>query len=71
MKWLSDQNISYDVVRQLHDFFSGCTHLSNAGLSNASDNGISSFAKVNGNCIMTFDYDFVDFSALKVLQPKS
>jgi predicted nuclease of predicted toxin-antitoxin system len=40
------------------------------GLLNATDMAIWNFAKENNFCIVTFDYDFIDFSILKGAPPK-
>ncbi len=70
MKLLFDQNISFRVVRKLHDIFPECAHLSAFDLINSTDIVIWNYAKENNYCIVTFDYDFVDFSILKGSPPK-
>ena len=70
MKLLFDQNISYKVVRRIQDIFPECSHISKIGLHNSSDIAIWNFAKENNYCIITFDYDFIDFSILKGAPPK-
>ncbi len=70
MKLLFDQNISFRIIRRLQDIFQGCVHVSTAGLLNSTDTAILSYAKNNNFCIVTFDYDFVDFSILNGAPPK-
>ena len=66
-----DQNISFRIVRKLQVEFKDCQHVSDAGLLNATDTEIWNYAKKNDYCIVTFDYDFVDFSILKGIPPKT
>lgn len=61
MKLLFDQNISYKLVRKLDGVFANCAHVSNVGLVNSTDISIWNFAKDNNYCIVTFDYDFIDY----------
>ncbi len=70
MKLLFDQNISFRIVRKLQVVFKDCQHVSDADLLNATDTEIWNYAKKNDYCIVTFDYDFVDFSILKGIPPK-
>lgn len=70
MKLLFDQNISYKVKRKLQETFPESSHVSNVGLHNSTDIEIWNFAKENNFCIVTFDYDFIDFSILKGSPPK-
>lgn len=70
MKLLFDQNISYKIVKRLQQNFPQCAYFSQLGLVNAKDISIWNYAKENGCCIVTFDYDFIDFSILKGAPPK-
>ena len=70
MKLLFDQNVSYKIVRRLQEDFPGCSHISNIGLLDATDNAIWEYAKNMDYCIVTFDYDFIDFSMLRGAPPK-
>ncbi len=70
MKLLFDQNVSYKIVRRLQEDFSDCSHISSLGLLDSSDNTIWEYAKNNNYCIVTFDYDFIDFSMLRRAPPK-
>jgi predicted nuclease of predicted toxin-antitoxin system len=70
MKLLFDQNISYKIVKRLQENFPQCAHVSQLGLENSKDISIWNYAKENDFCIVTFDYDFIDFSILKGAPPK-
>ena len=70
MTLLFDQNISYKIVKLLSGIFPGCAHVTKAGLTNASDDEIWTFAKRNNHCIVTFDADFINIMTLKGLPPK-
>ena len=70
MKLLFDQNISFKVAKKIQTLFPGSNHLSDLRLTGAKDIEIWEFSKVNGYCIVTFDFDFIDLSTLKGSPPK-
>ncbi len=70
MNRLFDQNISYKVAKRLQDIFGGASHVSDLGLLNKSDVEIWDYARLNNNVVITFDYDFIDLSALRGYPPK-
>lgn len=70
MNLLFDQNISFRIVKELENTFTGCSHISNFGLLDRNDIQIWNFAKENNFCIVTFDYDFIDLSVLNGSPPK-
>mgnify|MGYP001609016424 CR=1 FL=1 len=70
MKLLFDQNISYKVVRKLSAVFPDAKHISDVGHQNSNDSQIWEYAQANNFCIVTFDSDFIDISALKGFPPK-
>ncbi len=70
MKLLFDQNISFKVAKKIQDVFFGAKHLSDLRLEGSKDIEIWEFAKNNGYCIVTFDFDFIDLSTLKGSPPK-
>lgn len=70
MKLLFDQNLSFQIAKNIQDVFPEAKHLSDVGLQNCGDNEIWSFARVNNYAIVTHDSDFIDISALKGFPPK-
>ena len=70
MTLLFDQNISYKIAKIISDTCPNCIHVSKAGLTNASDDDIWTFAKKNNHCIVTFDSDFLNIATLKGHPPK-
>ncbi|MCX6279783.1 MAG: DUF5615 family PIN-like protein [Bacteroidetes bacterium] len=70
MKLLFDQNISFRVVKQLRDIFSGCKQVRELNLENSTDRQIWEYAKDNGFVIVTFDSDFFDLTILFGIPPK-
>lgn len=70
MKLLFDQNISFKVVKKLGVVFPDAKHISDVGHANSNDSQIWEYARVNDFCIVTFDSDFIDISALKGFPPK-
>lgn len=70
MTLLFDQNISYKVARKIQDVFPSAKHLSDLRLEGLKDVEVWEYAKNNGCCIVTFDFDFIDLSTLKGSPPK-
>ncbi len=70
MKLLFDQNISFKVAKNSQHLFIDSKHISDVGLSFSLDIEIWEFARNNNYCIVTFDADFIDISALKGFPPK-
>ena len=70
MKLLFDQNISFRIEKKLSNSFNLSKHVSNLGLSNASDIAIWDYAKLEQFTIVTFDSDFYDLSLLCGCPPK-
>ena len=64
MRLLFDQNISFRIMKVLHEKFSGSTHVKKEGLINASDKQIWDFAKSNEFTIVTQDSDFNELNIL-------
>ena len=67
---LFDQNISFKVPKGIQTFFPGAKHLSDLRLETYKDMEIWEFAKANNYCIVTYNFDFIDNSALKGFPPK-
>jgi predicted nuclease of predicted toxin-antitoxin system len=59
MKLLFDENLSRRLVRAVQGFFPGSVHVTETGLSSASDRRIWDFAGQNGFAIITADADFI------------
>lgn len=70
MKLLFDQNISFRVIKKINDVFPSAVQVRELGLENATDLNIWEFARTNNCCIVTFDGDFIDISALRGAPPK-
>lgn len=70
MNLLFDQNISFRIVKKIEDLFPGTKQIREVNLENSSDFNIWEYAKTNNFCIVTFDSDFIDISALKGFPPK-
>lgn len=70
MNLLFDQNISFRIIKKLHEVFPDCEQDTNLGLTNLPDIDIWEYARVNNYCIVTFDSDFIDISSLKGFPPK-
>jgi predicted nuclease of predicted toxin-antitoxin system len=70
LKLLFDQNISYRLVKKIHDAFPLSNHIETLGLTNATDLEIWSFAKENDFTIVSFDGDFLDLNTLYGSPPK-
>lgn len=70
MKLLFDQNISFRILKYLHESFADCVQVNSVGLHGVSDIKIWQFAKENNFTIVTFDADFVDIAHLRGFPPK-
>lgn len=70
MKLLFDQNISFRIERKLSVNYESSKHISNVGLSNATDIDIWNYAKIEQFVIVTFDSDFYDLSLINGCPPK-
>lgn len=70
MKLLFDNNLSPHLVRSLATVFSGSTHCSDVGLSEASDFAVWVFAKENGFTLVTKDNDFNTLVTLRGFPPR-
>ena len=70
MNLLFDENISFRIVKKLQNVFPGAKQVKELNLENASDFTIWDFAGKHNFCIVTFDSDFIDISALKGTPPK-
>jgi|SRR6478735_8336036 len=70
MNLLFDQNISYRVIRKINDLFPEARQVRELHLENSADISIWEYARKNNFCIVTFDSDFIDLSALKGFPPK-
>ena len=70
MKLLFDQNLSPRLARSLAGVYPGSTHVMDAGLSEADDRTIWTFAKERGFTIVSKDGDFRQLSFLAGPPPK-
>lgn len=70
MTLLFDQNISFRIIKKIEIFFPGAKQIREISLENATDSEIWKYAKKNDCCIVTFDSDFIDLSALNGFPPK-
>lgn len=70
MKLLFDQNISYRILKDLPETYSGSSHIITEGLINSSDFTIWEYAKLHQFMIVTQDSDFNDIYLLKGFPPK-
>jgi predicted nuclease of predicted toxin-antitoxin system len=70
MKLLFDQNISFRIIKLISNHFSDCNQVRFLGLENSKDIEIWKFAKEKGFVIVTFDFDFINFSNLYGQPPK-
>jgi len=70
MKLLFDQNLSYRLVRALADVYPDCQHVRNAGLKEAPDTQVWSYARSNGYTIVSKDSDFYQRSLTLGFPPK-
>jgi predicted nuclease of predicted toxin-antitoxin system len=70
MKLLLDENLSYRIISPLQDTYPGTTQVRLAGLEQADDRVIWSFAKENDYVIVTKDDDFQGLLGLTGYPPK-
>jgi predicted nuclease of predicted toxin-antitoxin system len=70
MKLLFDQNISYRILKNLPEIYSGSSHIKAEGLINAPDFAIWEYAKLHQFMIVTQDSDFNDIYLIKGFPPK-
>ena len=70
MKLLFDQNISFRVIRQIHEIFPEAKHVKDFDLQHASDRNIWNYARANQYNIVTLDADFYDLVTLEGHPPK-
>ncbi|MES1198918.1 MAG: DUF5615 family PIN-like protein [Pseudomonadota bacterium] len=70
MRLLFDQNLSHRLCRLLDDAFPQSSQVKSAGLDQASDEVIWTFAQREGFAIVTLDADFADIAALRGPPPK-
>lgn len=70
MKLLFDQNISFRICNYLTNTDFDCFQVRTLGLENISDIEIWKYAKSNDFIIVTFDFDFINFSNLYGHPPK-
>lgn len=70
MKLLLDENLSYRLVQSLQDAYPGATQVRLAGLEQANDQLIWSFAKKNNYVIVTKDDDFQGLLGITGFPPK-
>ena len=70
MKLLFDQNLSYRLCRNLADLFPGSEQVARAGLAEADDMSVWSYAGKSGLTVVTLDADFAELAALRGPPPK-
>ena len=70
MKLLFDQNLSPRLAADLADVFPGSLHVQAAGLGQADDLAVWSYAKSNGLAIVSKDEDFNLHSVARGTPPK-
>lgn len=70
MKLLSNQNLSYKLVKRLSDLYPGSEHVRQVGLAEADDAAVWDYAKDNGLVIVSKDEDFHQRSFLSGSPPK-
>jgi predicted nuclease of predicted toxin-antitoxin system len=70
MKLLFDQNISFRICNYLTNNQFDCFQVRTLGLENKSDIDIWKYAKIHDFIIVTFDFDFINFSNLYGHPPK-
>ena len=64
MKLLFDQNLSFQLCRQLADIYPGSAQVGLLGLAEANDQAIWQHAKITGFALVTLDADFSDMASL-------
>jgi len=70
MKLLFDQNLSFKLCQTVADRFPTSNHVRLLGLSEADDQALWDYAKVNGFTIVSQDVDFAEMAALLGAPPK-
>src|SRR5262245_26201479 len=70
MKLLFDHNLSPRLVGRLVDLFPGASHVTFAGLDQASDREVWEYARAHDFAIVSKDSDFDDLSLLRGFPPK-
>jgi predicted nuclease of predicted toxin-antitoxin system len=70
MKLLFDQNLSYKLCRSLADLFPESAQVRRAGLAEADDRAVWSYAAAHGFTLVSFDADFVEMATLLGSPPK-
>ena len=67
---LFDQNLSYKLCKALAGEFPGCRHVREAGLSNADDADVWTYAAANSLMVVSKDQDFRQRAMLLGPPPK-
>ncbi len=70
MRLLFDQNLSHRLLPALEDLFPGSLHVRFAGLAEADDLSIWTYAKDHQLVIVTQDSDYSDWNKLRGSPPK-
>jgi predicted nuclease of predicted toxin-antitoxin system len=70
MKLLFDQNLSFQLCRQLADLYPGSAQVRLLELAEANDQAIWQYAKVHGFALVTLDADFSDMAIVLGPPPK-
>jgi len=70
LRLLFDQNLSYRLCRRLADLFAGSEQAVRAGLAEADDVSIWTYAARHDLTIVTHDADFAELAALRGPPPK-
>jgi predicted nuclease of predicted toxin-antitoxin system len=70
MKLLFDQNLSFELCRQLTDLDPGSTQARLVGLAEADDRAIWQHAGANGFVLVSLDADFAEMASLFGPPPK-
>jgi predicted nuclease of predicted toxin-antitoxin system len=70
MKLLFDQNLSFQLCRQLAESYPGSAQVGLLGLAQADDRTIWQYAKINGFALVTLDADFAEMAVLLGPPPK-
>jgi predicted nuclease of predicted toxin-antitoxin system len=70
MKLLFDQNLSFQLCRQLADAYPGSAQVRLVGLAQADDRTIWEYAKINDFALVSLDADFADMAILLGPPPK-
>ena len=70
MKLLLDENLPARLASSLAEVFPGSTHVTEVGLSSASDEEVWQFAREEGLTLVSKDSDFHQMSFLRGFPPK-